>query len=127
MSLVHLLSASLAQPAPAGGARIEPLEILDHWHFKSYRRLPLECPVGFTFADFERERDAGRLTTYAFVGRGPLGLPKFVEVGWDGIIPLDADDVWSARLEMIAAAAWEASATIANARAGAKVSEIAAL
>lgn len=119
MSLVHLLSASLAQPAPAGCARIEPLEILDHWHFKSYRRLPLECPVGFRFADFERERDggAGRLTTYAFVGRGQLGLPKFVEVGWDGIIPLDADDVWSARLETVAAAAWEASVTIAGAKA----------
>lgn len=114
MSLAHLLSASLFEQAPPA-PRVEPL---DHWHFKSYRRLPAACPIGFRFADFERERDggAGRMTTYAFVARGCYGMPKFVEVGWDGIVPLDAPDVWSARLETIAAAAWESSETIASAR-----------
>lgn len=116
MSLAHLLSASLFEQAPPA-PRVEPL---DHWHFKSYRRLPAACPIGFCFAEFEPDRDggAGLLTTYALVSRigGGDGRPEFVEVGWDGLVDLAARSAWSARLETIAAAAWEASETIANAR-----------
>lgn len=118
MSLAHLLSASLFEQAAAGAPRVEPL---DHWHFKSYRRLPEGCPIGFRFADFEPERDggSGRVTTYALVSRigGGDGRPEFIEVGWDGAaVDLDARSAWSARLETVAAAAWEAGETIADAR-----------
>lgn len=114
------LSDLLAMSLPSARApRVEPL---DHWHFKSYRRLPAACPIGFRFADFEQDRDggAGRVTTYALVSRigGGDSRPEFVEVGWDGVaLDLEAPQAWSARLETAAAAAWEAEAMRAEARA----------